>query len=216
MRKEVGHAKTDKHHSINARQHHCCHCLINWWVLVYLSSASNTPIRSHVLYQITITYTATTDKIKKTTHPTPIDWRAPSENKPYPNLDEQPDLWVDVSIAQQRVYLKNGNDLLYTMHASTGSPESPTPTGTFYIEAEHGDSFFNANSGEGAKYWRSFLDHGIYLFHSVPTDEAGNFIPEEAEQLGKKANSHGCIRLSVADAQWFYTAIPYNTKVVIH
>ncbi|KHO11923.1 ykud domain protein [Latilactobacillus curvatus] len=50
----------------------------------------------------------------------------------------------------------------------------------------------------------------------MPTDEAGNFIPEEAEQLGKKANSHGCIRLSVADAQWFYTAIPYNTKVVIH
>lgn len=216
MRKEVGHAKTDKQHSINARQHHCCHCLTNWWVLVYLSSASNTPSRSHVLYQITIACEATIDKIKKAAHPTPIDWRAPSENTPYPNLDEQPDLWVDVSIAQQRVYLKNGNDLLYTMHASTGSPESPTPTGTFYIEAEHGDSFFNANSGEGAKYWRSFLDHGIYLFHSVPTDEAGNFIPEEAEQLGKKANSHGCIRLSVADAQWFYTAIPYNTKVVIH
>ncbi|SMH69231.1 Ykud domain protein [Latilactobacillus curvatus] len=169
---------------------------------------SSTKSQSHARQQLI--------KSKKTAHPTPIDWRAPSENKPYPNLDEQPDLWVDVSIAQQRVYLENDNDLLYTMHASTGSPESPTPTGTFYIEAEHGDSFFNANSGEGAKYWRSFLDHGIYLFHSVPTDEAGNFIPEEAEQLGKKANSHGCIRLSVADAQWFYTAIPYNTKVVIH
>ena len=48
-------------------------------------------------------------KSKKAAHPTPIDWRAPSENKPYPNLDEQPDLWVDVSIAQQRVYLKNGS-----------------------------------------------------------------------------------------------------------
>lgn len=155
-------------------------------------------------------------KSQKTVQSTPIDWRAPSENKPYPNLAEQPDLWIDVSIARQRVYLKNGNDLLYTMYASTGSPKSPTPTGTFYIEAEHGDSFFNTNSEEGAKYWRSFLDHGIYLFHSVPTDKAGHFIPEEAEQLGQKANSHGCIRLSVADAQWFYTAIPYNTKVVIH
>ncbi|MEJ1319666.1 L,D-transpeptidase [Latilactobacillus sakei] len=34
--------------------------------------------------------------------------------------------------------------------------------------------------------------------------------------MGETSNSHGCIRLSVADAKWFYQAIPVNTKVVIH
>lgn len=163
-------------------------------------------------------------KSKKKTKVTPskktavlkIDWQASSEKKAYPVPKNYTNFWIDVSLTKQRVFLMNNQTTLYTMYASTGSDESPTPSGTFYIQPEHGEAFYNANSGEGAKYWRSFLDHGIYLFHSVPTDQAGHFIPSEAAELGKKSNSHGCIRLSVADAKWFYTNIPVNTKVVIH
>lgn len=154
-----------------------------------------------------------TPPVKKSS---PLDWHAPSEKKSYPDPAAYQDFWIDVSIAKQRVYLKNHNQTLYTMYASTGAKASPTPQGTFAIQPEHGEAFYNPNSGEGAKYWRSFLDHGIYLFHSVPTDQAGNFIPSEAQQLGQQANSHGCIRLTVADAQWFYTQIPVNTPVKIH
>ena len=39
------------------------------------------------------------------------------------------------------------------------------------------------------------------LLHSVPIDASGDYIEEEAEELGQKANSHGCIRLTVADAK---------------
>ncbi|WP_242018951.1 L,D-transpeptidase [Streptococcus agalactiae] len=67
---------------------------------------------------------------------------------------------------------------------------------------------------EGAYYWVSFKEHGIYLFHSVPTDQQGNEIPEEAKQLGKAA-SHGCVRMSRADAKWFYENIPQGTTVTI-
>jgi len=144
-----------------------------------------------------------------------IDWQASSEKKAYPDVNKYPNMWVKVSIKKQRVYLMNGNKVLYTMYCSTGSKESPTPTGTFYIQSERGDFFYNAESGEGAKNYVSFLNHGEYLFHSVPTDQNGNFIESEAKELGKESNSHGCVRLSVADSKWFYDNIKEGTKVVI-
>ena len=153
---------------------------------------------------------------KKQTSKKTLDWHTPSEKKPYPDVKKYAHFWIDVSIKKHRVYLMDDEKRLYTMRASTGTSDSPTPKGTFHIQEEHGEAFFNGNSGEGAKYWRSFLDHGVYLFHSVPTDKAGNFLPDEAQKLGETSNSHGCIRLSVADAKWFYQAIPVNTKVVIH
>ncbi|WP_461244688.1 L,D-transpeptidase [Secundilactobacillus muriivasis] len=143
-----------------------------------------------------------------------INWRKPSEDKPYPKISKLSDPWIRVSIKNQRVYIKDGTKTVYTMFASTGVNDS-TPKGTFHIQAERGDFFYNQQSGEGAKYWTSFKDHGIYLFHTVPTDQYGNYNKEEAAQLGKEAKSHGCVRLSVPDAKWFYTHIPEGMKVVV-
>lgn len=142
----------------------------------------------------------------------PVDWQGPSENIPYPTL--QTGDWVDVSIAQQRAYIKRGTTTLYTMLCNTGK-DNATPIGEFVIEPERGDTFFNQNSGEGANYWVSFKNHGTYLFHSVPIDENGEYIVSEAEELGKEPISHGCIRLSIADAQWFYENAIEGMKVVI-
>ncbi|WP_125573882.1 L,D-transpeptidase [Levilactobacillus huananensis] len=153
----------------------------------------------------------------KVAAPKRIDWRAPSEEKDYPNLKTFPHAWLDVNTSKQRVYIRSGNKVLYTMYCSTGTgKDNATPHGTYYIQAERGKFFYNQNSGEGAKYWVSWKDHGIYLFHSVPTDKDGNYIESEAKQLGKTAASHGCVRLSVADAKWVYNNVPYGMKVVIH
>lgn len=144
-----------------------------------------------------------------------INWRKSSENKPYPDLNKLSNVWIHVSIANQRVYIKDGNKTVYTMYASTGIHNS-TPRGTFHIQAERGDFFYNQSSGEGAHYWVSFKDHGVYLFHTVPTDQYGKYNVKEADQLGKTAKSHGCVRLSVPDAKWFYNHVKEGTKVVIN
>ncbi|UIF28244.1 L,D-transpeptidase [Levilactobacillus brevis] len=162
------------------------------------------------------TQTATTGTTQKATVKK-INWRRPSEDKAYPNLKQHPNAWLDVNTSKQRVYIKDGDQTLYTMYCSTGTgKENGTPHGTYYIQAERGKFFYNQSSGEGAKYWVSWKDHGIYLFHSVPTDQNGKFIKSEAEELGKTDASHGCVRLSVADAKWVYTNVPYGMKVVIH
>lgn len=170
------------------------------------------------------TATAKTKKASKTTLRTPIDWQKSSETKPYPDLANVKDFWIKVELKKNRTYLMSGNKVIYTMYSSggayhreeeTGKTVSYTPTGTFYIEAERGTSFFNNSLDEGANNWISWKDHGVYLFHSVPTDASGNYNLAEAKKLGKTPASHGCIRLSVPDSKWMSENLPTGTKVVI-
>lgn len=143
------------------------------------------------------------------------NWRQPSQpGVAYPNLKAHPNAYFDVSIKDQRVYVKDGNQVLYTMITSTGLNNS-TPRGTFAIQAERGNSFFNPSIGGGANYWTSFLNHGVYLFHSVPTGAYGQYLPGEAAKLGSPA-SHGCVRLPIPDAIWIMNNAPVGMKVVIH
>lgn len=155
---------------------------------------------------------------------TPIDWQKSSETVPYPDLSKVKNLWVKVSLKGNRTYLYDGSKLIYTMYSSggvyqkdakTGKMKSTTPTGTFYVQAERGDSFYNQELGEGANYYVSWLNHGEYLFHSVPTKADGSYNLKEAAKLGKSTGSHGCIRLSVPDAKWMEQNLPEGTKVVI-
>lgn len=155
---------------------------------------------------------------------TPIDWQKSSETVPYPDLSKVKNLWVKVSLKGNRTYLYDGSKLIYTMYSSggvyqkdakTGKMKSTTPTGTFYVQAERGDSFYNQELGEGANYYVSWLNHGEYLFHSVPTKADGSYNLKEAAKLGKSTGSHGCIRLSVSDAKWMEQNLPEGTKVVI-
>ena len=149
---------------------------------------------------------------------TPIDYRQPSEYFAYPNLSQLNNFWIHVRIGQNRVYLMNNNDVVYTMYCTAGYYQngvSTTPLGTYYIQDERGNSFYNGALGEGANYWTSFLNHGEYLFHTVPTDRWGNYKPGEAAQLGINQGSHGCIRLSIPDAYWIMHNVPTGTRVVI-
>lgn len=67
-----------------------------------------------------------------------IDYRKPSENKPYPDVQKNPGMWIHVNLKKQRVYLmSNKNKKLYTMYCSSGA-HNATPTGTYHIEDVRG------------------------------------------------------------------------------
>lgn len=155
---------------------------------------------------------------------TPIDWHKSSETVPYPDLSKVKNFWIKVSLKKNRTYLYDGNKLIYTMYSSggvykkdpkTGKMKSMTPTGTFHAQEERGESFYNQSLNEGANYYVSWRNHGTYLFHSVPTKAGGAYNVQEAKKLGKSTGSHGCIRLSIADAKWMYSHLPVGTKIMI-
>ena len=137
----------------------------------------------------------------------------PSQSYAYPNA-RAASFNIEVDLSSQRVYLKYGSKRVYTMYCSSGIGNS-TPRGHFRIQ-ERGYSFYNGSEKMGAHYWTSFYQHGVYLFHSVPTDRYGHYIKSQTTQLGVRPMSHGCIRLSVPDAKWINTHVKTGTKVYIH
>lgn len=162
-----------------------------------------------------VQHSSSEDQQPKASNPLP-EWERPTGGA-YPVLKKDESLWIRVSVPQQKVYIMHNNQVLYTMIASSGldtDPNNSTPEGTFHIQKERGLTFYFPPEKEGAKYWVSWKNHGEFLFHSVPVDNQGDIIVSEAKKLGHKA-SHGCVRLSVPDAKWFYENIPLNTKVVI-
>jgi lipoprotein-anchoring transpeptidase ErfK/SrfK len=132
-------------------------------------------------------------------------------------LKQKKNLWIDCDLSKQRIYIKDGDQILKEMVTSSGldtNPDNTTPRGTFQILPYRDTWFYNPQVQEGAMYWVAFKGTE-FLFHSVPMDQNQHIIESEAQKLGHKA-SHGCFRLSLADAKWFYDNIPVGTKVVIH
>ena len=125
---------------------------------------------------------------------------------------------VIVSIADQKTYVYRNGSLVRSIVSSTGieDGDSNTPPGNYILNEsgqKRGTFFFSKKYGEGGKWWVGFIG-GEYLFHSVPVTENGDIIPAEAAKLGKEA-SHGCIRLPMDDAHWFYQTIPDGAAVHI-
>lgn len=128
------------------------------------------------------------------------------------------DYVVLVSLPEQRVFIYHKGIKVRQMICSSGlvSDDNETPTGRFIINEsgqKRGEWFFSEKYGAGAQYWTGFIG-GEYLFHSLPMDRNKNIIKEEAALLGRPA-SHGCIRLSVDDAYWFYNTVPSGSVLYI-
>jgi lipoprotein-anchoring transpeptidase ErfK/SrfK len=117
------------------------------------------------------------------------------------------DLW------RQRVHVFNGKQSewrhVQTFVCASGRNESPTVRGVF-ITSESGIWFYSDRLGSGGKYWIRFND--TYLFHSVSMDASRKILDPT---LGERV-SNGCIRLSVADAEWLYLNLPVGTTVFIN
>jgi lipoprotein-anchoring transpeptidase ErfK/SrfK len=119
---------------------------------------------------------------------------------------------VEVDLENQKVIIFYRGRAVREMICSGGTPESPSPTGEF-TTLEKIDYSWVERFDMGAYYWVRFFED--YLFHSVPFDKNGEMIIEEFEKLGEPA-SHGCIRLGLDEAKWFYETIPLGVKVLIH
>ena len=138
------------------------------------------------------------------------DWNSPSMDS-YPSLSGRRNLNISVDIANQVTLIKDGGTVIYAMISSTGVNDC-TPRGNYRVTGR-GSYFYNSREGMGGRYYVQFF--GDYLFHSVPIDRSGSYIASEAEKLGRPA-SHGCVRLTVPDAQWLFNNVPNGTPVYIY
>lgn len=153
----------------------------------------------------------------------PISWVKSSETVPYPELKNQPNLWVKVSLKGNRTYIYSGKKLLYTMYSSGGvykkdpvthKMKSETCTGTYKASNIRKDRVYNPDLKLGANYGISW--NGDFMFHSVVTTKnPHHYIKNMAKKLGKAPSSPGCVCLSIADSKWIEHDLPTGTKIVV-
>lgn len=90
---------------------------------------------------------------------------------------------------------------------------SATPIGTFYTPNK-----LRWHVLDGPSYGQYCTRiTGGYLFHSVWYYANGDYASQSYVQYNKLGTtaSHGCVRLTVADAKWIYDNCPLGTKVTI-
>lgn len=97
---------------------------------------------------------------------------------------------------------------IYKWDCTIGKPSTPTIKGTFYVT---GRKPYFGTDDYSVKYATRIK--GGYYYHSILFDSKGTKIIDS--RLGM-ALSHGCIRLSVKNAQYIYDNILDTTTIIIN
>ena len=110
---------------------------------------------------------------------------------------------------QQRLFLFEYGELKADMYCSTGKTTTETPAGEFLKYGTKRTIYSDADPD--IAYYGIHLNGRVYI-HSV-SHISGDYSKSIA-MLGRKA-SHGCVRVPLDWAEWFYDKIPDGTKVII-
>jgi len=148
--------------------------------------------------------------------PTPVPTPTAAAT-PYP-FDARPDLprYVYVDQMAQMMYVFEDGAILREIPCSTGLPQSST--------------FTEAWTGQVGVYWGTFFAFDVYadeawylykslgsiLVHSLPyTLVDGEKVYQDRDALGVRPASHGCIRISPEDAEWFTAWNPEGVDMTV-
>jgi lipoprotein-anchoring transpeptidase ErfK/SrfK len=113
--------------------------------------------------------------------------------------------WIDVNLSEQRVYAYEGDIIVNAFIVSTGTARTPTVTGTYKIWIKlksttmSGPGYYLTNVPYTMYFYKGYGLHGTYWHNNFGTPM-----------------SHGCVNLSIPDAQWLYNWAFEGTEVNVH
>lgn len=125
---------------------------------------------------------------------------------------------VDVTNQVTTVYGRDANGnytvVIRQMLCSTGTKKNPSDVGDWVLSGRTARWCYFPTWGSYAQYWTKI--NASIAFHSViyNTVDTMDLSVKSYKNLGKRA-SHGCIRLTVADAKWIYNNCGKGTVVTI-
>jgi len=110
---------------------------------------------------------------------------------------------INISIAEQHMWVYEGGEQIADYTISTGMASSPTLPGLFQIKSHHINAY--------ASNWDLWMPHFMGIYDAVPGFENGihglpvlsNGVRLWANVLGSPA-SYGCIILDLDSAEWLY------------
>lgn len=117
--------------------------------------------------------------------------------------------WIDIDISDQRAYAMKGEEQIREFVVSTGTERYPTITGQFQVYVKHlkadmrgvdlGVPWHLPDVPYVMYFYSGYGIHGTYWHDNFGTPM-----------------SHGCINLTIDDAEWLYNFSDIGTPVKIH
>lgn len=113
--------------------------------------------------------------------------------------------WIDVDLTNQMVYAYEGNAMVNSFLVSTGTWEHPTVTGQYHVWIKLrytemiGPGYDLPNVPYTMYFYKGYGLHGTYWHSNFGTPM-----------------SHGCVNLSIPDAEWLYNWASVGTLVNVH
>ena len=110
-----------------------------------------------------------------------------------------------MNLSQQMVYAYEGNNMANSFLVSTGTWLTPTVTGKYHIYVKlrytdmSGADYYLPNVPYTMYFFQGYGLHGTYWHHNFGTPM-----------------SHGCVNLSIPDAEWLYNFSSVGTLVNVH
>lgn len=113
--------------------------------------------------------------------------------------------WIDVDLSQQRVYAYEGDTVVNSFVVSTGTWQTPTVTGQYKVWIKlrtttmAGPGYYLPNVPWVMYFYKGYGLHGTYWHNNFGTPM-----------------SHGCVNLTITDAEWLYNFASVGTVVNVH
>jgi len=113
--------------------------------------------------------------------------------------------WIDVDLSQQRVYAYSGDTAVNSFVVSTGTWQTPTVTGKYRVWIKlrfsdmSGPGYYLPDVPYVMYFYKGYGLHGTYWHNNFGTPM-----------------SHGCVNLSIPDAEWLYNFSSEGTVVNVH
>ncbi len=115
---------------------------------------------------------------------------------------------IVVSLSSQRIQLFNSADRVVASYPVSTGLIKPTPRGTFTVTSKSRRT--QSPDGSYKMEWMVRFS-GKIGFHGIPRLH-GKVVKTP---LGRRPSSHGCVRMSDADAQELFTQVAVGSKVVV-
>ncbi len=138
---------------------------------------------------------------------------------PTPELKEQAQVGKAVFIDQdlQTMFVYQDGELVRIIPVSTGKARQDSFTPAWEGRVGHYVGTFTSFGTTQDEGWYLFMAEGGILIHGAPyLVEDGVKVYQELDALGVYPASHGCIRLSPEDAEWFTAWNPQGAHCVIN
>ena len=119
--------------------------------------------------------------------------------------------WIDVNLSRQRITAYYNGRAMRSVLVSTGTWRHPTVVGRFRVYRKvHSQTMSGGSRAAGDYYRLPGVPHVMYFYSAYAIH--GTYWHHN---FGRRM-SHGCVNLTLRDADWFYSWSPIGTPVVIH